>query len=29
MSLVVVGEEAALAGFDEFGPVTRVTLRKY
>ncbi len=29
MSMVVVGEEAALAGFDEFGPVQRVTLRRY
>ncbi len=29
MSTVVVGEEGALAGFDEFGPVTRITLRRY
>jgi len=29
MSLVVVGEDAALAGMEEFGPVTRITLRKY
>jgi hypothetical protein len=29
MSMVVVGEDAALAGIEEFGPVTRITLRKY
>ena len=29
MSLVVVGEDAALAGFEEFGPVTPITLRRY
>ena len=29
LSMVVVGEDAALAGFEEFGPVTRITLRKY
>ena len=29
MSMVVVGEDAALAGMDEFGPVTRITLRRY
>ena len=29
MSMVVVGEEKALAGFDEFGPTTSITLRKY
>ncbi len=29
MSMVVVGEDAALAGFDEFGPVSRITLRRY
>ena len=29
LSTVVVGEDAALAGFDEFGPVKRITLRRY
>ena len=29
MSTVVVGEDAALAGFDGFGPVTPITLRRY
>ncbi|MHB8835736.1 MAG: M16 family metallopeptidase [Candidatus Methylomirabilia bacterium] len=29
LSLVAVGEEAALKGFEEFGPVTRIPLRKY
>ena len=29
LSTVVVGEEAALAGLDEFGPATRITLRRY
>jgi predicted Zn-dependent peptidase len=29
MSTIVVGEDAALAGFEELGPVTRITLRRY
>ncbi len=29
LSLVAVGGDAALAGFEEFGPVTRITLRRY
>jgi zinc protease len=29
LSTVVVGEEAALAGLDELGPVTRISLRRY
>jgi zinc protease len=29
LSLVAVGEEAALAGFSELGPVTTITLRRY
>ncbi len=29
LSMVVVGEDAALTGFGEFGPVQRITLRRY
>jgi predicted Zn-dependent peptidase len=29
LSTVVVGEEGALQGFEEFGPVKRITLRRY
>ncbi|HWR98186.1 MAG TPA: insulinase family protein, partial [Candidatus Methanoperedens sp.] len=29
LSLVAVGDESALAGFGEFGPVTKITLRRY